>query len=194
MTTINATHLLAACGIAGMLVVSACSSDTAGAGASATPTPAAEAQNGEAAPVRYVDSRYHYQIDGPGHMTSNADGSASFIGPSERLEISVAQGSKASDPTALANADAQSLAGSAAGFHQVSKPTSVTVGNLKAIKFVYTWNAGTSAVTGKTNVLTSVRYYIAKDPNTLAVISYGIVSTQYDPQGADDVVSTFQWL
>jgi hypothetical protein len=60
-------------------------------------------------------------------------------------------------------------------------------------KFTYTWNAGTSAVTGKAVELTSVRYYVPKDSGTLAVITYGIVSNQFDPQGADDLASTFRW-
>jgi ABC-type glucose/galactose transport system permease subunit len=60
-------------------------------------------------------------------------------------------------------------------------------------RFSYTWNAGTSAVTGKAIALTSVRYYIAKDATTLAVITYGVASNQFDPQGADDIASTFQW-
>jgi len=46
---------------------------------------------------------------------------------------------------------------------------------------------------GKAIALTSVRYYIAKDATTLAVITYGVASNQFDPQGADDIASTFQW-
>ena len=57
----------------------------------------------------------------------------------------------------------------------------------------HSWSAGTSTVTGKAIELTSVRYYVSKDASTLAVITYGIVSNQFDPQGADDIVSTFQW-
>lgn len=182
---------------AGFLVVSACgpTSPTPSAGGAeiAPATAGAEANNGEAVPVAYTDSRFHYRIDAPGRMTPNADGTAAYTGPSERLDITVVQGSSASNPGALASQDLKSLAAGATAFHQLSSPANLTLNGHKVTRFAYTWNAGISAVTGKAIELTSVRYYVSKDSTTLAVITYGIVSNQFDPQGADDVVSTFQW-
>ena len=126
-------------------------------------------------------------------MTANPDGTAAFVGPSERLEISVIQGSGASNPSALASQDIKTLAASAAAFQQRSSPAKLTLNGHHVTRFAYTWSAGTSTVTGKATELTSVRYYVSKDASTLAVITYGIVSNQFDPQGADDIVSTFQW-
>jgi hypothetical protein len=185
------TKLTLGIGTAGMLAIVGCGS----AGGTQNPAPAAsgEVVTGESAPVRYTDARYHYLIDAPGHMTANPDGTASFIGPSERLEIAVVTGSSASDPAALASTDSKSLSTSASGFHQLSSPSAVTINGHRVTKFTYTWNAGTSAVTGKPVELTTVRYYVPKDSATVAVITYGIVSNQFDPQGADDLASTFNW-
>jgi len=71
--------------------------------------------------------------------------------------------------------------------------STVSLNGRNVTRFSFAWNAGTSAVTGKAVELTSVRYYVPKDSATLAVITYGIVSNQFDPQGADDIVSTFRW-
>jgi hypothetical protein len=158
-----------------------------------SPAPGGEVTIGESVPVPYTDSRFHYRIDAPGHMTANADGTAAYIGPSERMEISVLTGSGSLDAVKLANQDLQSLAKSATAFHQLSNPESLSLSGHHVTRFAYTWNAGTSAVTGKAIELTSVRYYVTKDATTMAVITYGIVSNQFDPQGADDIVSTFQW-
>src|ERR1700682_3215048 len=101
----------------------------AACGPTSTPTAAQPGTGTEAAggggevSVTYVDARFHYRIDGPGKMTSNADGTAAFIGPSERLEVSVVQGASAANPAALAAQDIKSLASSAQSFHQVSSPT-----------------------------------------------------------------------
>jgi hypothetical protein len=180
---------------AGLLAAIACGASTGPtAGTEAAPaTAGAESNTGESIPVPYTDTRFHYRIDGPGRMTANPDGTAAYIGPSERLEISVIQGSGASDPGALASQDIKSLATSAAAFQQRSNPAKLTLNGHQVTRFAFTWNAGTSTVTGKAIELTSVRYYVSKDATTLAVITYGIVSNQFDPQGADDIVSTFQW-
>jgi len=74
-----------------------------------------------------------------------------------------------------------------------ASPGEITLNGKKVEKVVYTYNAGTSSVTGKPLDLVGVRYYIPKDSATLAVVAYGIVSNQYDPQGADDIATTFQW-
>ena len=165
-------------------------------GPSSTPgtTAAGEAAGGGGeVSLPYVDARFHYRIDGPGKMAVNTDGTAVFIGPSERLEVTVVQGASAADPVALASQDVKALTASAQSFRLVSSPATVTIGGHKVTRFTYTWNAGTSTVTGKAVALTSVRYYVPKDSTTLAVITYGTVSNQFDPQGADDVASTFKW-
>lgn len=143
--------------------------------------------------MAYVDARYHYKIDGPGRMSANPDGSASVIGPSERLVVSVVQGSSAVDPAALAHTDLRTMPSSTANFHLMAGLSEITLNGKKVQKFVFTYNAGTSAVTGKALDLVGVRYYIPKDSGTVAVVAYGIVSNQYDPQGADDIATTFQW-
>ena len=126
-------------------------------------------------------------------MTANADGTAGFVGPSERIQVGVVQGAKAADLAALARDDVASLPATTADFHLMSSPRSITVTGHKGEKFIYSFSAGTSAVTGKPVTLVGVRYYIAKDSATAAVITYGIATNQYDPQGADDIASTFQW-
>jgi hypothetical protein len=178
----------------GLAALSACGSPPSSAGVDNAPaTPGTEVTTGESIPVAYADTRFHYRIDAPGRMTPNPDGTAAYIGASERLEINIVQGSRAADPGAMATQDIKSLATSAAAFQQRSNPTSITLNGYHVTRFAYTWNAGTSTVTGKTIELTSVRYYVVKDATTVAVITYGIVSNQFDPQGADDIVSTFKW-
>ncbi|PZR67810.1 MAG: hypothetical protein DLM66_09965 [Candidatus Dormiibacter spiritus] len=156
-------------------------------------TAGGEANNGEAPVVAYVDSRYRYRIDAPGQMTANADGTATYVGPSERLQVAVVQGVKAADVSALGRDDVATLSSSIAGFRLISGPASTNVNGRKMEKFIYNWTPGTSPVTGKPVTLVAVRYYVPKDSQTVAVITYGIVSNQYDPQGADDLASTFQW-
>ena len=183
--------LVGALGIAALLAMTACvSTDTPGAAQTSAP---AEAQGGEGVPVPYSDSRFHYRIDAPGPMTANADGTASYIGPSERLQIAVVNGSQAADPLATANNDLSALSASTPGFRKIASPTAVTINGRKVVRFAYLWNAGISVVTGKAIDLTTVRYYIPKDNTTVAVLSYGIVSNLFDPQGADDLEMTFQW-
>ena len=186
--------LLGALVIAGTVAISACGSSSDQAGAATSPAPG-EAQGGESRPVTYTDTRFHYRIDAPGgQMTSNTDGTASYLGPSERLEVAIVEGSRATNPASLANNDLSILSNSAPGFKKLSDPTAVTLNGRTVTRFSYTWNAGISPVTGKQLELTTVRYYVPKDGGTLAVITYGIASNQFDPQGADDLVLTFQWL
>jgi hypothetical protein len=178
---------------AAVLAVTACGGTTdTGTTTGGAGTTAPEANNGEAQSVTYVDSRYHYRIDAPGHITAAADGSAGFVGPAERIQITVIQAS-AGDLAALAKADIASLPASATGFQLKSGPTTVALNGKSVEKFVYTYRAGVSTVTGKALNLVGVRYYIPKDAATLAVVSYGIAADQYDPQGADDIASTFRW-
>jgi hypothetical protein len=115
------------------------------------------------------------------------------IGPSERLVVSVVQGVSAADPAALARTDVGTLQTSAANFQLLSGPSEVTINGKRVEKVVFRYSAGTSAVTGKQVDLVGVRYYIPKGSAMLAVVAYGIVSNHYDPQGADDIATTFQW-
>lgn len=163
------------------------------AGRAPAAAPAGEANNGEAPAISYTDARAGYRVDAPGQMTANADGSASFVGPQERLEVAVRTGTSL-DPAALAAADLAVLRSSLAGFQLVGGPAAIQLGSRRATKLVYTWTAGTSAVTGKPVQLMTARYYIAKDPTKVAVLTYGITASQYDPQGADDVALTFRWM
>lgn len=151
-----------------------------------------EANNGEAQAIPYDDARSGYRIEAPGPMTANADGSASYIGAQERLEIHLLQGAAAAPATAAA-ADIADLTANAPGFALVSGPTAAQVGPRTLQKLVYRWTAGTSAVTGKPIELVSVRYYLPKNSTTLAVLTYGVTASQYDPQGADDTAMTFAW-
>ena len=177
--------------LAAALALTACggSSPTSTGGGTAT---APEAANGEAQAVAYVDSRYHYRIDAPGHITAAADGSAGFVGPTERIQIEVKQASSA-DLAGLARTDIASLPASLTAFQLKSGPTAIDLNGKPAEKFVYTYSAGVNLVTNKPLTLVGVRYYIPKDASTLAVVTYGIASDQYDPQGADDIASTFRW-
>ena len=180
----------------GIVAISACGSPTDTGAVSQSPAPGeVQGGGGESVPVTYTDSRFHYRIDAPGgRMTSHADGTASYLGPSERLEVAIVQGSPAANPSSLATHDLSSLSTSAASFQKLTNPTAVTLNGRSVYRFSYKWNAGTNPVTGKAIDLTTVRYYVPKDSGTLAVITYGIVSNQFDPQGADDLVLTFQWL
>src|ERR1700682_680239 len=76
-----------------LLVAVACGSPSTSSGAveTAAPTTGPEAAGGEGVPVPYTDSRFHYRIDAPGRMTANPDGTAAYLGASERLEIGVVQ-------------------------------------------------------------------------------------------------------
>jgi hypothetical protein len=184
---------LALATIATGLLLTACGGATGGGATTGGTTAAApEANNGEAQSVAYVDNRFHYRIDAPGKVTAAADGSAGFVGPTERITISVRQASSADLP-GLARADIAALPALLNGFQLKSGPTAITLNGKPAEKFVFTYNAGASAVTGKALNLVGVRYYIPKDASTLAVVTYGIVADQYDPQGADDIASTFRW-
>jgi hypothetical protein len=184
--------------LAALSVLAACgpsSANTSGAPADQTNTQAgADAGAGTETSIAYTDSAHHYRISGPGRMTANPDGTASFIGPVERLEVAIVDGTRAADPMALASADLNALKTTATDFRQVQAPTVVTVSGHRTVKFVYQWTAGTNAVTGKANQLITARYYITKDSGRLAMVSYASAVNQYDPQGADDVANTFAWL
>jgi hypothetical protein len=148
---------------------------------------------GEAPMVEYTDAQSHYTVRSPGHLTPQLDGSAAFVGPAERVQITVIKGAAAADLNGLAQSDVDSLAAGAPAFHLTGKPQPYTVAGNRGLKFTYTWSEGASAVTGKPTALTSVRYYIPKDSGTVAVLTYGAATAQFDPQGADDIANTFKW-
>lgn len=176
------------------LTLSACAgtAQRAPAARNGAAAPAGEANNGEAPAVAYTDARGGYHIDAPGQMTAKPDGSASYVGPQERLEVAIRTGAGL-NPAALASSDVAGLRSSLSGFRLVSGPTAIQLGAQRAEKLVYSWSAGTSTVTGKPVELMTARYYLAKDATKVAVITYGITASQYDPQGADDVALTFGW-
>jgi hypothetical protein len=176
---------------ASILALTACGGSSPTSAGSGTAT-APEANNGEAQSVSYVDSRYHYRIDAPGHITVASDGTAGFVGPTERIQIEVKQAST-TDLPGLARADLTSMPATFAGFQLKSGPTMIDINGKPAEKFVFTYSGGVNSVTNKPLTLVGVRYYIPKDSSTLAVVTYGIASDQYDPQGADDIASTFRW-
>lgn len=176
-----------------ILALGACGNAAPAGTAGATATPPPEANSGESPSLTYVDARYHYRIDGPGHLVANLDGSAAYAGPAERLKVEVVQGARAGDVAGLARDDLAAMQSSLAGFHLVSAPAQSNVNGRTVWKFVYTFDAGTSSVTGRLQTLVGVRYYFPKNSTTVAAVTYGIVTNQYDPQGADDIASTFQW-
>lgn len=148
---------------------------------------------GEAAASAYVNARFHYRVDAPGPMKEAADGSASYAGAGERLAVTVVTGSSASDPTALATAELNRLRAATQGFSLVSGPTATTISGRPMIRVVYRWSDGTNAVTGQPNALTSSLYVIPKDTSTVALLTYSVSTSQYDPQGSDDVATSFTW-
>ncbi|GAC1326906.1 MAG: hypothetical protein NVSMB17_00180 [Candidatus Dormibacteria bacterium] len=173
----------------------------AGAGAEAGGGGAAPAAGGEAgggggeAPaLRYQNARFHYRIDAPGTMQEAADGSASTRRGEERLSVNVVTGSSAADLRAYATADLKQVQAASPKFHQVQALTSVKIAGRASLKVIYSWTDGTNPVTGRPEDLVTARYYIPRDGTTAAVVAYSIASSQYDPQGADDVASTFTWL
>lgn len=155
--------------------------------------PAGEANNGEAPAIPYADARGGYRVDAPGPMIAAADGSAAYVGPQERIEVAIRTGAGL-DPAAIAAADLATLRSTLSGFRLVSGPAAIQLGGQRGQKLVYAWTAGTSPVTGKPVQLMTARYYIAKDTTKVAVLTYGVTASQYDPQGADDVALTFGWL
>jgi hypothetical protein len=149
--------------------------------------------NGEAPATTYTNSRFKYRVDAPGPMTEAADGSAAYLGPAERLEITVLGGGAAADPHRRAADDLTGLKSTKPAYRLVDPLAQVTLSGKKVEKFVFSWTDGVNAVTGKPNDLVAARYYIAKNGSTLAIVTYSTAANQYDPQGADDVATTFTW-
>jgi hypothetical protein len=154
---------------------------------------AGEAGGGEAAAIRFVSGRYHYQVDAPGTMTESADGTATASHGLESLEIVVRSGSSVSNPAGYANSDLSSLR-SKPGFSLKSGPEGINLSaSSSSVKTVFSAAGPTNPVTGKAQTFVTVRYYVPRNSSTLAVLTYSIALDQYDPQGADDVANTFVW-
>jgi hypothetical protein len=147
----------------------------------------------EAPGVRYVSTRFHYRVDAPGVMTEAADGSASAARGEERLAVTVVTGDSVKDLKAYATADMQKVQAASPKYQSVSSLKAITITGHASWRAVYTWTNGTNSVTGKPLNLTTVRYYISRDATTAAVLTYSIATSQYDPQGADDMAMTFAW-
>ncbi|MBJ7608069.1 MAG: hypothetical protein JF887_01375 [Candidatus Dormibacteraeota bacterium] len=188
-------------GVAGATVLaSGCGSDATSGSASSASRPAssesaAPADNGggEAAPTRFVSSRFHYRVDAPGAMTEATDGSATATRGTEKLVISVVTGAQAADPAGYARTDVATLRAQSPAYKEVIPVGPVSLAGRTVQKAAYSWTNGNNAVTGNPQQLVTAVYYIPRDGSTMAVVSYSIAANQYDPQGADDVVSTFQW-
>jgi hypothetical protein len=182
-----------------LIALTACGSSGS---SSTTDRPAAQASgasaengaaNGEAPAITYTNSRFKYRVDAPGPMTETADGSAAYVGPTQRLEVAVLTAPAAADPHRRAVDDLGVLRSSKTAYKQVDPVAQVSLSGKNVQKLVFSWTDGVNTVTGKPNDLVSARYYIAKDRSTLAVVTYSIAANQYDPQGADDIASTFTW-
>jgi len=187
---VAALGLLGACGASTAAPSNPRPQDNGAAVAGAEPNSA----NGEGAAVRYTNSRFHYQVDGPGAMKEGANGSAAYVGGTERLEISVVVGQAAADPRGFAGSDAAGLPAAHPSFKVVNQPAAATISGVAVQKLVFSWTDGMNQVTSKPNDVVTVRYYIPKNSSTLAILTYSISANRYDPQGADDVATTFKWL
>jgi hypothetical protein len=149
-------------------------------------------QGGETNPTAYTDARYHYRISTPGPMKAQPDGTAIFAGEDERLEVMVIEGAKAADPAALADEDLSSLSRSTPGFQVLIRPTPVTLGGQRMIKWTY--QSTGKSFTGKQTTFFSVRYYIPSDQRKLAIVSYKDAAGEFDVKEADEFAGSFRWL
>jgi hypothetical protein len=149
-------------------------------------------QGGETNPTAYTDARYHYRISTPGPMKAQPDGSAIFVGEDERFEVMVIEGTKAADPAAVAEEDLGSLSRSTPGFQVLIRPTPVTLGGQRMIKWTY--QSTGKSFSGKQTTFFSVRYYIASDQRKLAVVSYRDAAGEFDVKEADEFAGSFRWL
>ncbi len=186
-------------GVGTLVAVAACGASTTqtlgGATPAATtsePTAAGDVTTGEASGVRFVSQRFHYRVDAPGTMTEAADGTATASRGIEQLNVRIVTGAAAANPPAFAQSDIATLASTTSHYTLVTPPGAASLTGRPVYKVVFA-SSGTNAVTGAAETLVNARYYIARDSSTLAVVTYSIVASQYDPQGADDVVTTFQW-
>jgi hypothetical protein len=170
--------------------------ETGGASSSSSPRSGTAStpgnQGGETNPTAYTDTRYQYRISTPGPMKAQPDGTASFSGEDERLEVMVIEGAKAADPAALAEEDLNSLSRSTPGFKVLIRPSPVTFGGQRMIKWTY--ESTGKSFNGKQTSFYTARYYIPKDERKLAVVSYRDSAGEFDAKEADDLAGSFRWL
>jgi hypothetical protein len=190
---------LVAAGFCTLLAVAACgastsqpSGATSGPATTSEPTSAGDVTTGEAAGVRFVSQRFRYRVDAPGTMTEAADGTATASRGVEQLSIRIVTGSAAASPSSFAQSDVTALRGTTSHYTLVTPLGTTSLAGRPVTKVVFASSA-TNAVTGVAESLVNARYYIPRDSSMMAVVTYSIVVSQYDPQGADDVVTTFRW-
>jgi hypothetical protein len=206
LATVSALFLLGACGpFSGQSTATPNPSERAQQTSEASPATSADTQpqpaesgspvdqGGQNTPTGYTDARYHYRITGPGPLKARPDGTASFVGEDERLEVVVVEGDQAANPLGLAQSEISSLSSTSANFRTIFGPANVTLGGQNMIKVSYAWT-GKSQATGTQLKKTGVRYYIAKNPTMLAAVRYEDASGEFDQQEADGFAGSFRWL
>jgi uncharacterized lipoprotein len=206
LATMSTLLLLAACSSPGQPGAARKTSDSGGQSGQASPAATGDTQSqpasgsgtpadqgGQNKPTSYTDTRYNYRVTGPGPISPRSDGTASFTGEDERFEVAVIQGDRAADPLGLAQGEINSLSSSSTNFRTVFAPAKVTIGVQSMVKATYTWT-GKSHTGGQQLKMTGVRYYVSKDPATLAVIRYEDASSEFDQQEADGFAGSFRWL
>ena len=143
---------------------------------------------GEPANFRYADSVGHWLIFGPGSMTPDGKGNATYQGPHDRLTVTFIPGT--SDATATADAAARS--GTAANYQVTSPPASTTIGGRPAVIYEYQEDGPANSVTGKSTVLRGARAYVPASGG-LYLVEYSSTgaASSWDPQGSKDIITTF---
>lgn len=159
------------------------------AGEGGSPAPGGEggAPAGEGTAAAFVHPTLHYSIAAPGPMKIAADGTASYDGTDEHLRIAVLSTGR---PTALANA-ARSGVG-IAGFQLLVAPHPVTASGQAGAVLEFTERGPTNPVTGRVETLHAWRAYVPKVGGGVFQIDYAALASQWDPQGAYDVLRSFR--
>ena len=177
-----------------LLLVSGCSqgfSGAASAGGTSTgePSSAADDKGGEAASIPFTHPTLKYSVSAPGRMTVAPNGDASYIGPSDFLTVALLPGS--SDATALATADARGTG--VPGFALTHPARRMTIGGLTGAGVEFTRDASVNPVTGKARTAHVLRAYLPA-PGGAYRLEYGatVADSDWDPQGAEDVLMTFR--
>ena len=187
---------LAGCGASGTPATTTAAGGQAngqasGGGPDAVTSPGAggdAAAGAEPASIRYADPVGHWQIDGPGSMTSDGRGNATYQGPHDRLTVVFTAGSN----DATGAADIASRSGTAADYLVTSPPSPSTIGGRASTIYEYQQDGPANPVTGKPTVLRGARAYVPAGGGMYLVeySSTGAAST-WDPQGAKDILTTF---
>lgn len=159
-----------------------------GGGSDAGGGGAKEPTGGEPAAVRFVHPQARWRIDAPGPMTAGPNGSGSYKGAGEYLNVTVIPGP--TNPSSVAATEAATATGP--GYKTVRAPHAVSSGAGPASVYEYQADGPASAVTGKATVLRAVRMYVA-GPGGVYRVEYGSSRSAdtWDPQGSVDIVTTF---